>query len=54
MRARQYRDLTDKYTKDVKGFLDMGQTQWMEKAGLHEKAKQSESSTRAPHVVARW
>ena len=24
--ARQYRDLTDKYTKDVKSFLDTGQS----------------------------
>jgi hypothetical protein len=36
--ARQYHDLIDKYKGDVKGFLAMGQTQWMEKAEYDEQA----------------
>jgi predicted hydrocarbon binding protein len=36
--ARQYHDLTNRYTNDLKGFLAMAQTQWVEKVDLDEKA----------------
>jgi len=36
--ARQYREMTAKYTNDLKGYLAMAQTQWVEKAEFDEKA----------------
>jgi predicted hydrocarbon binding protein len=36
--AREYQDLTGKYSNDLKGFLAMAQTQWVEKVEFDEKA----------------
>lgn len=36
--AQQYRDLTAKYTNDLKGFLAMAQKEWVEKVDYDENA----------------
>jgi len=47
--ARQYRDLTGKYTNDVKGFLAMAGKQWVEKAEYDEKAGTIRVVDKGPH-----
>jgi hypothetical protein len=47
--ARQYQDLTGKYTNDLKGFLAMAQTQWVEKVEFDEQAGTIRIVDKGPH-----